>query len=63
MSNVPPAGRSTVRQTCTPRVAIEVATGELAGVAHRFGLAGAVTEGVVAVAVLDCACAVHHVCD
>jgi len=44
-------------------ISVEIATGELPGVAHRLGFAGAITEGVVAVAVLDCACAVHHVCD
>ncbi len=37
-------------------LAIEGATGELPGVAHRFGLACTVAERVVAIAVLDRAC-------
>ena len=40
-----------------PRVGVEVAARELPGVAHRLGLAGAVAERVVAIAVLDRACA------
>ena len=44
-----------------PRVSVQVATGELPGVAHDLGLARAVAERIVAVAVLDRTCAVHHV--